>query len=93
MPDAETHRQARAIQKAKRNAGRRKRRANPIVVSWGPRPAHRCLMCGRWIGVGAEAGHGDGFTYCEPCFLGRELRVASMRALTAMRTVVLSGAA
>ncbi len=36
--------------------------------------ARRCVLCGKWIRLGAEAGHGLGFRVCEPCWLAVELR-------------------
>jgi hypothetical protein len=70
----EEHRQIRRLQKAQRNEGRRRRRANPTVVSWMSDQARRCVLCGKWIALGAEAGHGLGFRVCEPCWLAVELR-------------------
>ena len=79
----EEHRQAQAIQKAQRNAGRRlaraRRASNPIVVSWQPQTHRRCVICGKWIPLGGEAGHGWGFYQCESCFLARELRAEARR--------------
>jgi hypothetical protein len=89
----EDHRLAQRVAKARRNAGRRRRRRNPILLRWRPQREHRCVGCGRWIALGAEAGHGWGLPVCEPCWVASELRQASVWALPAARTVVVSGAA
>jgi hypothetical protein len=88
--DAEAPRLAQRVAKARRNAARRRR--NPIALRWRPQTAHRCVGCGKWIGLGQEAGHGAGLPVCEPCWVASELRAAAW-ALPAARTVVVSGAA
>lgn len=93
MPDADVHRLAQRLKRMRRNEGRRRRRANPILLNWTPERARRCVSCGRYLAVGAEAGHGLGFRICEPCHAGLEWRRASFRALASARAVALSGAA
>lgn len=93
MPDAETHRLGKRLARARRNEGRRMRRANPIVVNWTAPRAKRCVVCGRYLAVGAEAGHGLGFRMCEPCWLAVDLKRDAFRLLALARPAVLSGAA
>ena len=66
-----------------------------LVVSWQARQARRCGWCGRYLRCGAEAGHGWGLAFCEPCFLGQERRRAALwaRAVGVARPVALRGAA
>lgn len=65
---AAEHARVKAESKARRNAGRRRRRQNPIVVSWLKDQAKRCLFCSQYLAIGAESAHGLGFRTCESCW-------------------------
>lgn len=91
----EEARRVKAASKAIRNqrARDRRRRGLTPVISWQGQRFRRCTSCGVWLSESGTAGHGDGRRTCEPCFLGREIRVASLRALATAKPVTLSGAA
>jgi hypothetical protein len=100
MPDAETHRQARAQAKARRNAGRQhgRRERTASTVAWEFPEYRRCTGCGKWLHEGQVSGFGGRSVYgrlrwCEDCHLSAELRRASVRALMTMHSVAVTGAA